>query len=296
MIRTDGWKLVRHHMANGDERAVRPEERPRRDGEPLLRQEGARRRATTSQARLTAWQESIDDPILKLDAAARSKWARRSGNREEPQMNTDKHRSKANRLCFYLCLYVFICGSSTFAKPNVVLIISDDHRWDAIGAAGNKAMHTPNLDRLAGSGTYYRQGTVHVPQCSPTRAMLLTGLPPHASGWYSNQAQRPDVKSPDGFKQYPLLPALMRDAGYRTVLVGKWHLAPEPWNCGFDEVRTWMPGGSGPYQDRPRRWPRATRATGRSSRGTRTRSSAPTRPNSSSRTRRRRSRSSCGSR
>src|SRR5687768_15164779 len=85
------------------------------------------------------------------------------------------------------------------ARPNIVLIISDDHRWDAIGAAGNKSVHTPNIDRLAREGTRFAQGTIHVPQCSPARASLLTGLPPHQNGHFSNQSHRADIRNPDGF-------------------------------------------------------------------------------------------------
>jgi choline-sulfatase len=76
-------------------------------------------------------------------------------------------------------------------------------------------------------------------------------LPPHQNGHYANQTQREDVKNADGFKQYPMLPALLRDGGYRTVLIGKWHLAPEPWNCGFTDVRVWLPPGGGKYRDEP---------------------------------------------
>src|SRR5207248_5119675 len=72
-------------------------------------------------------------------------------------------------------------------RPNVLFIISDDQRWDALGAAGTKTIHTPVLDRLAREGVWFRQATIHVPQCSPTRATLLTGLPPHRHRWYSNQ-------------------------------------------------------------------------------------------------------------
>src|SRR5688500_350142 len=81
--------------------------------------------------------------------------------------------------------------------PNIVFIISDDHRWDGLGAAGNPNVHTPNLDRLAADGVHFLQATMHVPQCSPGRAQLLTGLPPHTNGWYSNQHRSPAVDRTD---------------------------------------------------------------------------------------------------
>ena len=61
-------------------------------------------------------------------------------------------------------------------RPNIILILSDDHRWDGIGAAGNPKVITPNLDQLARAGVYFPQAVAHVPQCSPNRATLLTGL------------------------------------------------------------------------------------------------------------------------
>jgi arylsulfatase A-like enzyme len=59
------------------------------------------------------------------------------------------------------------------ARPNIVLVTSDDHRWDALGAAGNAAIHTPVLDRLAREGVYFTQATVNVSQCLPVRASLV---------------------------------------------------------------------------------------------------------------------------
>jgi arylsulfatase A-like enzyme len=142
-------------------------------------------------------------------------------------------------------------GGARAERPNILFIISDDQRWDALGAAGNQAIHTPVLDRLAREGVWFRQATIHVPQCSPTRATLLTGLPPHRHRWYSNQYQHADVQNADGFKGLATLPGLLRQAGYTTVLTGKWHPRPDPWNCGFGAVRVWLPGGGGPYRNPP---------------------------------------------
>ena len=165
------------------------------------------------------------------------------------------HKPLEERLRAILLVITLVLTLSSVARaadrPNIVFVISDDHRFDMMGVAGNPSIHTPNLDRLAKEGTHFRQATVHVPQCSPARAQLLTGLPPHQNGHYANQTQREDVKTADGFKQYPLLPALLRDGGYRTVLIGKWHLAPEPWNCGFTDVRVWFPPGGGKPLDNP---------------------------------------------
>lgn len=134
-------------------------------------------------------------------------------------------------------------------KPNIVFIISDDHRWDCMGVAGNPHVSTPNLDRMAREGQWYRDFIIQIPTCSPSRSAILTGMPPYSNGWYSNEYQRKDVIGAHGFDQYDLLPKRMQAAGYHTALTGKWHITPDPWLCGFQTIKRWMLGGAGPYTD-----------------------------------------------
>ncbi|MGZ8510241.1 MAG: sulfatase-like hydrolase/transferase [Chitinophagaceae bacterium] len=134
--------------------------------------------------------------------------------------------------------------------PNIVFIVSDDHRWDALGVAGNAKIKTPVLDKLAREGVYFRQATTNISVCAPSRATLLTGLPTHQHGYFSNNSMRADMQWADSFS-VPTMPGLLQQAGYRTILVGKWHLATQPWLTGFSEVRTWLPQAASSYLDAP---------------------------------------------
>lgn len=109
------------------------------------------------------------------------------------------------------------------ARPNIVLIVADDHGLDAIGAYGNESISTPNIDRLAAEGVRFTQGFATVSSCSPSRSVLLTGKHNHANGMYGLQHQEHHFSSLDGTKS---LPVLLSDGGYRTALAGKLHLAP----------------------------------------------------------------------
>jgi arylsulfatase A-like enzyme len=137
------------------------------------------------------------------------------------------------------------------SKPNIIFVMSDDQRWDTMGAAGNPNIHTPNMDRLAREGVYFPQATITNPQCMCSRAALITGLATHSNGRYSNQSARADILNPHGFDQYECLPEALAKAGYHTANVGKWHMDADPWNVGFAETGIWFPPGSGPYKNVP---------------------------------------------
>ncbi len=169
--------------------------------------------------------------------------------------------------------FAFLAGVALFAnsfasaaeptsvKPNIVFLISDDHRWDGLGIAGNQKVKTPHLDKMAREGQWYKDFTIQIPTCSASRAAILTGLPPTSNGWYSNEFQRKDVINAHGFDKYNLLPKQMIKAGYHTALTGKWHITPDPWLVGFKSINNWMLGGAGSYLD-PRLATGPSRETG----------------------------------
>lgn len=151
------------------------------------------------------------------------------------------------------CLGLIWTGAGPSAaqtpKTNLLLISSDDHRWDFLGVAGNPKVHTPTLDRLAARGIYFREATTPVSQCHPVRATLLTGLAAHQHGAVSNHHSTLTAGQPSPLEKLATLPGLLQGAGYRTLLVGKWHLDLEPWKAGFTDVASWIPGSIADYQD-----------------------------------------------
>ncbi|MFN7983005.1 MAG: sulfatase [Vicinamibacterales bacterium] len=115
------------------------------------------------------------------------------------------------------------------AKPrNVVFILSDDHRYDAMGFMGTPIVKTPNMDRIAESGVHLRNAFVTTALCSPSRATILTGQYAHQHHVVDNNSPVPAGTT--YFPQY------LQKAGYQTAFVGKWHMGrddggPQP---GFD--------------------------------------------------------------
>jgi arylsulfatase A-like enzyme len=103
-------------------------------------------------------------------------------------------------------------------KPNILFLMDDQHRGDALGVAGHPCVVTPNLDRLAREGAYFPKAYVSVPSCVAARASILTGRSPWGHGLlgYANQAKRWPFEGPTA----------LRDAGYHTAMIGKNHFNP----------------------------------------------------------------------
>lgn len=137
------------------------------------------------------------------------------------------------------------------AKPNVLVIVADDLGYGDLGFQGGQEIPTPHLDRLAADGVKFTSGYVSGPYCSPTRAGLLTGRYQQRFGHEFNPGPAPDPAQKIGLPlEEKTIADRFRAAGYRTGLVGKWHLgnAPEfhPQQRGFEEFYGFL-GGAHPY-------------------------------------------------
>lgn len=105
-------------------------------------------------------------------------------------------------------------------QPNILLIMTDTHRCDALRCMGADFAISPNLDRMAAEGVLYENAHTTSPVCMPARCSLMTGVQPSVHGCIEN-----------GFKRHvhlPMLPDLLQDQGYHNIMVGKTHFGPVP--------------------------------------------------------------------
>ena len=149
--------------------------------------------------------------------------------------------------------FVFLCMASSAThvilasdRPNVLFILCDDLRPDAVGCLGSKHVKTPNIDAVATDGVTFLNSFCTTSLCSPSRASILTGLYAHAHGVRNNFTELPE--------SLPHWPARLQKEGYDTAYIGKWHMGegndkPRP---GFD----WFVShkGQGKYFDTEKKW------------------------------------------
>ena len=122
------------------------------------------------------------------------------------------------------------------AQPNIIFVLADDHRYDALSCLGHSFIKTPNIDRIADEGVIFENFFVTSALCSPSRASFLTGAYAH-----NHQAVINDWCDP----KLEMFPEMLQKLGYETGYIGKWHLArhnnPRP---GFDHWFSFTGQGS----------------------------------------------------
>ena len=137
--------------------------------------------------------------------------------------------------------------ASERARPNILLVFTDQQVWRAMSCTGNPHLSTPAMDRLAAEGIRFERACCTSPVCGPARSSLLTSRMPHETGVeWNGQSPRPEV---------PHMGHIFRRHGYRTVWAGKWHL-PESYPLRAGSKRREIDGFDLlPFYDATKNWP-----------------------------------------
>ena len=140
-----------------------------------------------------------------------------------------------------------IARADAAARPNVIVIVTDDQGYRDVGFNGSPDIPTPNIDRIAHEGVRFTRGYVAFPVCAPSRAGLLTGRYPARFGFDRNPNGDPTDPKGGVPRTEMMLSESIKAAGYATKAIGKWHLGTHPTlrprNRGFDEFYGFIEGG-----------------------------------------------------
>jgi arylsulfatase A-like enzyme len=144
-------------------------------------------------------------------------------------------------LLSFLTGCVLLRAQQNQKPPNILIILSDDHAYQAISAYGSKLMQTPNIDRIAKEGVIFQNACVTNSLCGPSRAALLTGKYSHVNGLKINNFSNPFNVKQEVFSR------LLKQKNYQTAWIGKWHLQTLPgdafdyWNVLPDQGNYYNP-------------------------------------------------------
>jgi arylsulfatase A-like enzyme len=171
--------------------------------------------------------------------------ARLSTKPATPQTNRELMKPTLTALAFLSLLGVAAAAEKPSGKPNIVLILADDLDYGDLGCYGSKRVKTPNIDRLAREGLRFTDFHSNGSTCSPTRAALMTGRYQQRSGIEEALSE----KSPGLKADERTIAEYLKQAGYATAVIGRWHLGSKPDSAalpnrqGFDEFRGARHGG-----------------------------------------------------
>jgi arylsulfatase A-like enzyme len=139
------------------------------------------------------------------------------------------------------------------SRPNILFFMTDNQPAEAMGCSGNDEIHTPNIDALAARGTRFSNAHCINAMCSPCRASVLTGMMPSQHGvhnWLDDTLMDQWPENWSAIEEFPTLPQQLKQAGYNTALIGKYHLGMpfKPQN-GFDHWVTFPHGHTHSFYD-----------------------------------------------
>ena len=173
------------------------------------------------------------------------------GLKQMPEWSVLAHAMNPRVFLFAFCLFASLTLAAD--KPNVLVIVADDLGYNDLGFQGCKEIPTPHLDKLATQSVRCTNGYVSHPFCSPTRAGLLTGRYQQRFGHENNPAWLPESTTEGLPLDQITLPDVMKQSGYSTGHVGKWHLGAHPQfhplKRGFEENFSILGGGHAYFGD-----------------------------------------------
>ncbi len=142
----------------------------------------------------------------------------------------------------YILVIILFTACGRDPRPSFIIIYTDDQRADALGCAGNSFVITPTLDSLCQRGMHFQNAFVTLSICSPSRAAMLTGRYGSANGVVGVGLNRKLNEGELTVAHY------LKEAGYHTAMIGKWHLGDSPRELGFEYSHYFT--ANGPYYDR----------------------------------------------